>query len=103
MAGSMSTKLYHGQEGRLETNSRQTHSGRGRNLHGQVSDQERPRPLSEGAAFGPWDSTKVKDVEFRSEYGTILRGIIATKRKRQGHFFRLALTDKIYLKQLGHS
>ena len=55
------------------------------------------------AAFGPWDSTKVKDVEFRSEYGTILRGIIATKRKRQGHFFRLALTDKIYLKQLGHS
>jgi hypothetical protein len=52
------------------------------------------------AAFGPWDSTKVKDVVFKSEYGNIVRGIIATGRERRGHFFRLALADEIYLKSL---
>ncbi len=30
------------------------------------------------AAFGPWESTKVKDVQFESEFGKIIRGLIAT-------------------------
>jgi hypothetical protein len=51
------------------------------------------------AAFGPWESTKVKDVQFESEFGKIIRVLMATG-KGKSYFKRLALADEIYFNQL---
>ncbi len=51
------------------------------------------------AAFGAWESTKVKDVKFESEFNKIIRHLIATN-GRLSYFKRLALADEIYFKQL---
>jgi hypothetical protein len=52
------------------------------------------------AAFGPWKWTKLKDVQFQSEYSTIIRELIATGQGRQSYFMRLALADEIYYRLL---
>jgi hypothetical protein len=52
------------------------------------------------AAFGPWDWTRVKDVEFTSDYSKIVRGIIALEKRAQSYSTRLAIADRIYLRQL---
>jgi hypothetical protein len=71
---------------------------------GKYLSKEHRAPCFKGwrlwAAFGAWEWTRVKNVEFQSEYALILRGLIAIRAERRGHFFRLALTDKIYLKNL---
>ncbi|HEX4139655.1 MAG TPA: hypothetical protein VHY09_04860 [Candidatus Methylacidiphilales bacterium] len=51
------------------------------------------------AAFGAWESTKVKDVKLDSEFSTIIRELIATK-GRLSYFKRLALADEIYFKRV---
>jgi len=79
-------------------------SAEGATYMGKYLTKEGRAPCLKGwrlwAAFGPWNSTKIKDVEFRSEYGAILRGIIATGRELRGHFFRLVLADTLYFKSL---
>ena len=53
------------------------------------------------AAFGPWESTKVKDLRFESEFSDIIRELIATK-GRLSYFHRLALADEIYFNQIAN-
>jgi len=38
---------------------------------------------------------KVKDVQFESEYGSIIRAVMATGKGSQNYFARLALADEI--------
>ena len=52
------------------------------------------------AAYGGWTWTKVKDVQFESEFGSIMRELIATGQGSQNYFTRLALADEIYFKRL---
>ena len=71
---------------------------------GKYLTKENRAPCFKGwrlwAAFGSWDWTKVKDVQFQSEFGDILRVIIAAKGKRIGHFLRLAMADDAHFKSL---
>jgi len=59
-----------------------------------------PEAPSLWAGFGGWRRTKVKDVQFETEFGSIIRELIATDKGSQNYFTRLALADNIYFDRL---
>jgi len=73
-------------------------------LHGQVPVKEDRAPCLKGwrllAGFGGWTWTKVKDVQFESEFASIIRELITTGKGSQYYFTRLALADELYFQRL---
>jgi hypothetical protein len=74
---------------------------------GKYLSKEHRAPCFKGwrlwASFGSWEWTKIKDVEFSSDYGKVIKGIITLEDRPQSHFSRLTLADKLYLESLKNS
>ena len=71
---------------------------------GKYLSKEHRAPCFKGwrlwAAFGVWDRTKTKDVEFTSDFARCLRQIIASKNDPSSYFTHLCRADRVYLKSI---